>query len=73
MTHNSTGDRLWDDAYDRRGRAYYDASFARAAALCRAESPDDVTAAERAYRQAIRRADEDYRADTNAALAQKPA
>ncbi len=62
---DSTGDRLCDEAYDRRGKAYYDASFARASVLCRATSAAEIAAAESDYRQAIRRADEDYRADTS--------
>ena len=70
MIRDSTGDRLYDEAYDRRGRAYYDAAFTRAAALSHAASPTEVTTAESAYRQAIRRADEDYCADTNYAASQ---
>ena len=65
MIRDSTGDRIYDDAYDRRGRAYYEAAFARASALRAAESPADVAAAQRAYRDAIRRAGADYRADTS--------
>ena len=67
---NEATKQLLDEAYDRRGRAYYEAAFKRSCAIMRATTPAETAAAHATYRAAVREADEAYRSDCNHAYNQ---
>lgn len=61
---------LLDEAFDRRGRSYYEAAFWRSCAIMRAETAAETAAAHAKYRAAIREADQAYTSDCNYASSQ---